>query len=376
MIDARSLGLIVAGAILAGTVFAAPAVGQASAPDSLRLIPVGRYDFEAPPTAERSLLPEGLSGISWMGGDSFLAVGDEHPCLHPITVQVDPETGRIVSARFGRPIPLLDFNGASLSDSSITKDREGIAVDATTQTVWVANEWTGADTKRPSIALHQLSDGRMTRIIDTGSYPMLKIFEKIRYNLGYESLARRPGGAESWTANEGPVTVDGPRASDSTGAIVRLQKFDDLMRPVAQYAYNVDPYLARIRSPFFLVGTDVSGLSELVALADGRLLALERTFAADSAGAVNFRDRIYLVDTAGATDVSQGDFAAGLRGRTYVPARKTLLWELNSGFTNSNFEGMALGRKLANGDQLLLLISDNDSGRSEALYSLRLVPAR
>lgn len=368
MTRGRALGLVLGGALLA-----TPAAGQALGPDSLHLIPVGRYDFEAPASADRSLLPEGLSGISWMGGDSYLAVGDEHPCLHPITVEVNSETGQIVAARFGRPIPLLDSNGASIADSAAKKDREGLAVDAMTQTVWIANEWTGADTKRPSIALHQLSDGRMIRLIDTESDPMLRIFEKLRYNLGFESLARRPGGAESWTANEGPATVDGRRSSDSTRAVVRLQEFDDLMRPVAQYAYEVDPFLARIRSPFFLVRADVSGLSELIALADGRLLALERSFAADSTGAVNLRNRIYLVDIAGATDVSRGDFATGLRGKTYVPVRKTLLWELNSGFTNSNFEGMALGRKLANGDQLLLLIADNDSGRSQALYSLRVV---
>ncbi len=359
---------------------AAPAAGQTTPtagltpqPDSLRLIPVGRYDFEAPSSSDRSLLPEGLSGISWMGGDSFLTVGDEHPCLHPIAVEVDSETGQIAAARFGRPIPLLDSEGGSLADSAAKKDREGLAVDAMTQTVWIANEWTGADTKRPSIALHQLTDGRMIRLIYTESDPMLLIFERLRYNLGFESLARRPGGAESWTANEGTISVDGRRASDSTRSVVRLQKFDDSMRPVAQYAYEVDPFFARIRGPFFLVGTDVSGLSELIALADGRLLALERSFAADSTGAVNLRSRIYLVDTAGATDVSRGEFAVGLVGKTYLPAKKTLLWEINSGFTNSNFEGMALGKKLANGDQLLLLIADNDSGRSQALYSLRVV---
>jgi len=154
---------------------------------------------------------------------------------------------------------------------------------------------------------------------------------------------------------------------------VRLQKLDDQRRPLAQYPYEIDRYPARITSPFFLARNDVSGLSELLALSDGRLLALERSFAGDSTGSANFRNRIYLVDVTDATDVSRGEFAVGLEGRAYTPARKTLLWELNSGFTNSNFEGMAFGGRLANGDQLLILIADNDTGRDEALYSLRLV---
>jgi hypothetical protein len=202
---------------------------------------------------------------------------------------------------------------------------------------------------------------------------MLRVFEQIRVNLGFESLAHRPGAPEFWTANEGPLTVDGPLASEIVGGVVRLQKFDEAMRALTQYAYVVDPYPKRITSPFFLVRNDVSGLSDLLALDDGRLLALERSFAGDSTGNANLRNRIYLVDVTGATDVSQGEFASGLAGRAYTPARKTLLWELNSGLTNSNFEGMALGEHLANGDRLLILIADNDTGRSEALYSLRLV---
>ena len=166
--------------------------------------------------------------------------------------------------------------------------------------------------------------------------------------------------------------MDGPPASQSAGGVVRLQKLDDAMHPLAQYAYEVDPYLMRITSPFFLARSDVSGLSEILALEDGRLLALERSFAGDSTGSAGFRNRLYLVDVKGATDVSQGELASGLAGRAYTPARKSLLWELSSGFTNSNFEGMTFGGRLANGDRLLILIADNDTGRSEALYALRL----
>jgi hypothetical protein len=320
----------------------------------------------------RAWRPEGLSGIASLGGNRYLAVGDEHACLHTLTIQVDSISGKIRAARFGDPIPLLDSLGAHLPDSVMGKDREAIALDAAGQSVWLANERTGSDLHRPSIERHALPSGRMTELRRVDSHPMLRVFESIRVNLGFESLARRPGASEFWTANEGPLTVDGAPANEAAGGVVRLQKLDDAMRPLAQYAYVVDPYPKRITSPFFLARNDVSGLSELLALEDGRLLALERSFAGDSTGYANFRNRIYLVDVKEATDVSQGELAAGLAGRKYTPAHKTLLWELNSGFTNSNFEGMALGENLANGDRLLVLIADNDTGRDEALYTLRL----
>jgi len=349
----------------------APSSAVVAAPGGVRLIPVGRYDFEAPAGGERALRPEGLSGIVSLGGGRYLTVSDEHACLSSLTIQVDSITGKIRAARFGETIRLLDSLGAHLPDSVLGKDREAIALDADGRSVWLANERTGADLHRPSLERYALSSGRMMELVRVDSHPMLRVFENIRVNLGFESLTRRPGGF--WTANEGPLTVDGAPATNSTGAVVRLQKLDDGMRPLAQYAYEVDRYPARIASPWFLARNDVSGLSELLELDDGRLLALERSFAGDSTGSANFRNRIYLVDVTDATDVSRGDLAAGLEGRAYTPAHKTLLWELNSGFTNSNFEGMGLGGRLANGDQLLILIADNDTGRNEALFSLRLV---
>lgn len=370
-----TLGRLVAAILLALCVVDAAGSAPVSggAPGLVRLVPVGRYGFEAAAVAERAQRPEGLSGIVSLGGDRYLAVSDEHACLQLLTIQVDSISGKILAARFGDPIPLLDSLEAPLPDSVIGKDREGIALDANDQSIWLANERTGSDLHRPSIERHSLPGGRMTEIRRVDSDPMLRVFESIRVNLGFESLTRRPGAPEFWTANEGPLTVDGAPASEAAGGVVRLQKLDGAMRPLAQYAYVVDPYPKRITSPFFLARNDVSGLSELLALEDGRLLALERSFAGDSTGYANFRNRIYLVDVKEATDVSQGDLAAGLAGRTYTPAHKTLLWELNSGFTNSNFEGMALGERLANGDRLLILIADNDTGRDEALYALRLV---
>jgi hypothetical protein len=344
--------------------------------DSLRIIPVGRRDFVARENPDKSLLPEGLSAIVWLGGDNYLTVGDEHPCIHPITIRVDPDSGRILTATFGEPIRLTDSLGVRYPEETMGKDREGMAPGPTSESVWIANEWTGADIHRPSLEQHSLRDGRMLRLIRTDSDSMLQIFSRIRYNLGFESLAKNPDGSGYWTGNEGPLQVDGRRPSDSTDAVVRLIRFDASMRPLAEYPYRIDAYAKRISSPFFLQGGEASGLSDLIALPGGSLLALERSFAGDVKGAANFRHRIYVVDPSGATDVSGGAFSSGLVGTTYTAARKRLLWEMNSGFTNSNFEGMCLGPTLRNGDRVILLIADNDQGRSEALYTLRLIGLR
>lgn len=338
----------------------------------LRITAAGRFDFEAPAAADRSRLPEELSGIAWMGGSRYVAVGDEHACLHFLAIRLDENTGRVVRLRFEAPLPLKDERGRAFRDSTEGQDREGICFDRAGNAVWISNERTGRNTDHSSVARHSLRDGRRTRLLAIDSDPSLRAFGTQRLNRGLESLTGREDGRETWTANEGPLAADGRPASDSTGGVVRLVRLDGAMRPVAQYAYVVDPYPARIARPRLLRGSNVSGLSDLLLLPDGRLLALERTFAGDSTGAAGLRIRIYEVDVSRATDVSRPPYADGLAGKSYAPAWKRMLWEEAFGLSNSNFEGITLGPRLRNGDRALLLVADNNGGTAEAVYALRL----
>jgi Esterase-like activity of phytase len=343
--------------------------------ESIQLVPVGRYDFEAQPTGNPALLAEELSGIVWIGGEQYLTIGDDHASVHQLTIHLDPESGRVIDAQFRTPVRLRDGAGTLIPDS-LGSDREGITFVPAAHEVWISNEHTEGDQSRSSIARHRLQDGRMLELVRTDGPSMLRVFSRQRLNGGLESLTQSPHGAEYWTANEMPLSIDGEPATDSTGGVVRLQRLDAQMRPTAQYPYPVDPYFAKITAPPQLTGFAVSGLSELLVLPGGGLLALERAFAGDSTGAANLRVRIYEVHLEGATNVSQLGWAEGLRGRPYTPARKRLLWEENFGLTTSNFEGMTLGPELENGDRPLILIADNNGGRSEALYVLRLIDPR
>jgi Esterase-like activity of phytase len=338
----------------------------------LRVTDAARFDFEAPAVADRRLLAEELSGIAWMGGDRYVAIGDQHACLQFLTIRLDPATGAVKGVRFGRPVLLRDEHARPLPDSTEGRDREGILYDRSSGTVWIANERTGRDGRRSSLARHSVRDGRRIALITTDSHPALRAFAGQPENRGFESLTGRGDGRETWSGNEGPLVADGRPATVDAGGVVRLIRFDQTMRPVAQYAYVVDPYPARIKSPALLRGHATSGLSDLLLLPDGRLLALERAFAGDSTGTAGFRIRIYEVDSSGATNVLRPPFAEGLAGKSYSPARKHLLWERHFGIDNSNFEGITLGPRLRNGDRALLLVADNDGGRAEALYVLRL----
>src|SRR5690606_38995059 len=123
-------------------------------------------------------------------------------------------------------------------------------------------------------------------------------------------LAR--AGGTVWTANEEALSVDGPLSTPSAGTVVRLLRYDNA-GPAAQHAYVTAPIHGLV------ISGSRSGVSDLVALPDGRLLALERSFALASP---LFLTRLYEVDTSGATDVSG---LPGLAGQMYTPATKRLL---------------------------------------------------
>lgn len=341
------------------------------AADSLRVDPVGRFDFESGSAAEPSLVPEELSGIAWVEGDRYYVVGDAHAVVHALAIAVEPRSGEIRSAVFGAPIALRDSLGGRLPEPQVAEDREGIAWDPERRELWIANELTVHERNAPSIERHSM-DGTRVGLLRMGSDPSLAPFLQGRSNRTFEALARAAEGGGFWTANEDALVPDGPAASDTSGAFVRLLRIGPDLRPLAQFAYPLDSWGRKIRNPSIVAGRELSGVSAIAALPGGRLLVLERAFAGDIGGNATLRSRLYLVDVAQATDVSGAPFRGGLAGARFTPARKALLWETGWGLTNSNFEGMTLGPSLSDGSRLVVLIADNNGGSAQALFTLRL----
>lgn len=272
-----------------------------------------------------------LSGITFGGGDTYYAVGDDGAAaIWQLGISLDQATGRILSA----------IVSGSVSAPSLGSDSEGIAIDPGGATVWVADEVAS------SITAFSLASGEVVGGI---SVPAIFAPANVQANRGLESLSY--GGGALWSANEEALVPDGGLATPESGSWVRLQRFGG--SPLAasgQWAYLTDPLSAT--SPF--TGATRNGLVDLVALPDGGLLALERDFGGTFP---TFRSRIYAVDFSAASDVSD---VPSLAAGGFTPVGKTLLWE--ESFANSNFEGMTLGPGLAGGGRSLLLMADDGSG--------------
>lgn len=317
------------------------AVQAAAAQPRLRISPTwqGPTRLSSGPTGAAE-----LSGISHAGGNDYYSVGDNGAkSIWRVTAAVNARTGRIG--------PGLVSGGVSAP--GMGSDSEGIALRPGTDTAWVSDEISSTITE------FNLSTGAKT-----GSVAVPEIYQpaNVQANFGLEALSY--GAEKLWTANEEALKPDGSISTTRSGSWVRIQQFGgENFAPATQYGYRTDRIVGM--SPF--IDVERSGLVDLLALPDGRVLALER----EVGGFLpTFRSRIYQLDFTSATDVAA---LPTLADGGFTAVKKRLLWQ--GAFLLDNFEGITLGPKLNNGAYSVVLVSDDGAGQDgqrQDLYTLAL----
>ena len=180
------------------------------------------------------------------------------------------------------------------------------------------------------------------------------------HNKQLESLTC--GGGVLYTANEGPLTVDGEPATHVSVGSVRIFTFDvDAGKLVHTARYDLEP------SAF--EDCDSTGLVDLEVLRPGAagaggalLLAMERCYSRTRGNSI----KVFAVDLSAAADISGcKSFASGCADGAAVP--KIPVVDLSDVETLEgadlmldNYEGIALGPTLADGRQMLLLVNDDN----------------
>jgi hypothetical protein len=294
-------------------------------------------------------LPEnivrGLSGITRVG-DSNIYWGAMDNSDRLVKLQID--LAGDASIRSARVVAEMRLPAK--------KDYEGIAYRAGRDSVLVSDE-------SPAITEISLPEGREIRRLDIPA-----VFKNIVPNQGFESLSLSPDGKMLWTANERALSVDGntqlmanPILSTTRVRLVRFDVDGDSIKPSAQFLYRT--------SGVHDWGGQI-GLCDLAALADGRLLALERSAAMNFHQVGSIRTRIFLIDVSrGATDISGEKFAAGIKDdraagtAAVVPVAKMLLFDdCVCEPRGQNLEGLCLGPSLGKDRWAVVGVVDNTDG--------------
>jgi hypothetical protein len=235
-------------------------------------------------------------------------------------------------------------------------DVESIRYDPLDGSIWYSSEGDRKRGHQPFVR-QASADGRLIK--DLPMPEMLRVRpdreEGARANQSFEGLAFAPDGGSLWLAMEAPLYQDGPVATPSSGAVARISRFDRAGALLRQFAYPIEP-IAHPPAPGRFAD---NGVSEILAIDEHHLYAIERSGVQDAAGDFTFYIKLFEIDVSDATDIAT--FGA-LRGAAYTPARKRLVLDFATLRLPwvGNLEGMAWGPRLANGHDSIVFVADDN----------------
>ncbi|MFN6482363.1 MULTISPECIES: esterase-like activity of phytase family protein [unclassified Nostoc] len=301
----------------------------------------------------------GLSGITYNAKNNlYYAISDDRgqkAAARFYTLKIDLSKGLLQKSGI---IPvsmttLLNENGQTFRPGET--DTEGIAL-TNKESVFISSEGDAAKLINPFIKEFSLSSGKeiVTLPIPKKFLPDRTSQQGIRNNLAFESLTITPDKKHLFTATENALIQDGVAAKPNIGSPCRILQYNLLNnQPEKEFLYQTEPV-----APFLnLIGKFASGLPDLLALDNqGHFLSLERSFTG-----LGFAVSLFQVSLEGADDIHNINSLLAVDSKNIKPVQKKLLLDLRKlDVLLDNIEGLTLGPKLPNGQQSLILISDNN----------------
>ena len=296
----------------------------------------------------------GLSGIDFHNGDYFIVSDDPStPRFYKAEIELDDDS--IHKINFTEVIR-LDTEDDTLKEQHL--DLESIVYNPADSSLVVTSEGSVNNAKDPGV--FKISPkGEFLEAFKIPDYFNADSPKEPRNNGLFEGLAASYDGKGYWVATELPLKTDGPKPKlYSTKSPVRITYYDkETKQATRQFPYR----LGRIRKIPWLYFA-VNGVTDLLEYAPDKFLIIERGFAAGNGQSSN-TIRLYDVDASLGTNTLNRN---NLRVSFYNPAQKELLYDfkwaekyLDQGIID-NIEGITFGPVLPNGNQSIILISDNN----------------
>ncbi len=307
----------------------------------------------------------GLSGIAYDASkDVYYALSDDRSTINPArfyTLDIDLTDSNLDSGdiTFNGVTTLQDASGNAFPNGSL--DPEGIALTQEGN-LYISSEGDANNFINPFVNQFSLQGRQLSELPIPEKFNVANN-SGIRNNAAFESLTITPNQRYLYTATENALIQDGAAADVGQESLSRIIKYDlTTGQPVKEFVYEVGEVA---EAPDSEIDLRTNGLVELLATDNnGTLLALERSFTAGKGNTV----KLYEVQTQGALDVSsQNNLINELDEAENVPfeidpaVEKRLLVDFaDLGIAPDNLEGLALGPQLEDGNQSLIVVSDNN----------------
>jgi len=258
---------------------------------------------------------------------------------------------------------ITDENGKPYAKGSI--DPEGITLSPK-KTVFISSEGVPSQGIAPFIREFDLKTGKQLQNLPIPEHYLPNDKNKedepprgLQDNLGFESLTLEPTSLAAaggdpfrlFTATESALIQDKLPSDSEQPTRIRMMQYliGNIARPmvVSEHLYLLDP------TP---KGAIDNGLTELVTVdTGGHFLSLERTYGLLGGGA-----KIFQLATGAARDTSGIATLKGDVSRIEAVKKKLVLDLSTLSIYLDNLEGMALGPRLPDGSQSLILVSDDN----------------
>ena len=280
----------------------------------------------------KKTVPAGnYSGIAWLGGDRYAIANDKSLTagFHLMTILIDATTGDI------KEVHADNF----MTNHQPNRDEEGICYVPQTNTVFVSGEADG-----------QILEYNMEGQLTGRRLHIPNVFSTRRGNGGFEALTYNAVTHRFWSTTENTLKGDGekPNINRKIPNMLRLQSFGDDLQPREQYWYKSD-----ISAVAGTEGQSTLGVSGLAALDNGQIIVLEREVRKTANKIGSFvHIKLYVVNPSLQQPGDQLQKQLLTEFRTSINLTKRSI---------ANYEGICAGPKLADGRQVLLLVSDSQN---------------
>ncbi|WP_299440558.1 esterase-like activity of phytase family protein [uncultured Aquimarina sp.] len=300
----------------------------------------------------------GLSGIEYhKEQETYYIVCDDakNPRLYKASISL--EKNKLKTITIDQLIKIKDPNNEFLNKN--VADLEAIRISGKNKFIFTS-EGSIKHNHNPSIFITD-TDGNYQSKFKLPSYFLTDNTSKNkpRHNGVFEGLVNDINNKGYWAAMELPLELDGDEPTiKHSGAPVRITHFStNTNQADFQFTYPLDKLAKDPKEKF-----GVNGVTGILQLNKNQFLIIERGYAAGY-GTQGNTVRIYLSSIQKATNTLGFE---SLEGEKYSTATKELLFDFESirnELTDQivdNIEGITFGPILANGNQSLLLISDNN----------------
>ncbi|MBJ2176093.1 esterase-like activity of phytase family protein [Aureibaculum sp. A20] len=291
----------------------------------------------------------GLSGIDYANGNYYLICDDaSNPRYYKANISID--NLKIDTIAFTEVV--------TFSDSTQYLDVESIRFDKKSNGVVITSEGSINLKKDPSFFSVD-SKGSINHFFEIPDYFKATSKQQPRNNGTLEGVAISYDQKGYWIAMELPLESDGPEPKVlETKSPVRITYIDaNTKKPTRQFAYLLDKIAKEPKGNFA-----VNGVTDLIEYTKNQFIIIERSYSS-GLGTQGNTIRIYTVNASKASNTIAME---SLINSEVVLANKKLLFDfesVRSQLTDTsidNIEGLTIGPTLANGNQTLILVADNN----------------